>query len=242
MSLFHCWQPEYKVLGLLPLLFVMAAVDRLTVLAIALGVVLGLYGVAGLSWQRWGQRLVVMAIFFVALGLMLIFQRGETPWVQWGEVVIFWEAGRSVLLLWGRLLTLLTLAMILLETTSFSQWLRVFRWLGLPPLLTDLLVLTYRYLFELRPMLTRMQQAMRLRGFQPHWQRLRPWGALIGTFLIRSYDRSEQVYQAMRLRGYGVRSSRQKHSKASIYSWHGVGTGFCWLLGILIYYHGIHSF
>lgn len=238
MSLFHQWQPESKVLGLVPLLFVIAAIDRLWVLAIALGGVVLVYGGAGLPWRRWWQRLAVLAVFCLGLGLLLLFQRGETPWVRWGELVIFWEGLRAALVLAGRLITLATLAMVLLETTTFSEWLQVLRTFGIPPFLTDVLVLSYRYIFELRPMLMRMQQAMMLRGFRPHWRRLGRIAALIGTFLIRSYDRSEQVYQAMRLRGYGLRSRQQKRTYPRLYSYHGLGIGVCWLVGIGIYYYG----
>lgn len=51
-----------------------------------------------------------------------------------------------------------------------------------------------------------MQRAMKLRGFQAHHlspRNVSLLAALMGTLLVRSYEQSQQVYQAMMLRGYG---------------------------------------
>ena len=67
-------------------------------------------------------------------------------------------------------------------------------------------LLAYRYLEELGNMLTTMQRAIRLRGFQYKKfsrRNLRILAQLTGSLLIRSYERSNRVYQAMILRGYG---------------------------------------
>ena len=84
------------------------------------------------------------------------------------------------------------------------------RSLGLPTLLADMTLLTYRYLFETADMLSTMQRSMQLRGFgrRRRWFRIEgttllQLSGLLGTLLIRSYERSERVYKAMQLRGYG---------------------------------------
>ena len=51
-----------------------------------------------------------------------------------------------------------------------------------------------------------MKIAMKLRGFQGDklsYRNLRVLASLVGTLLVRSYEQSQRVYQAMRLRGYG---------------------------------------
>ena len=53
-----------------------------------------------------------------------------------------------------------------------------------------------------------MQRAMKLRGFQSKGlkqRNLKVFSQLTGSILIRSYDRSLRVYQAMILRGMVVR-------------------------------------
>jgi cobalt/nickel transport system permease protein len=88
------------------------------------------------------------------------------------------------------------------------------RSLGLPAILADMLLLSYRYLFEIAGNLAQMQRSMRLRGFQsrghrwlvPNWQDLNRLASLAGTLFIRSYEQAERIYQAMRLRGYGTQT------------------------------------
>jgi cobalt/nickel transport system permease protein len=104
-------------------------------------------------------------------------------------------------------LAILITGFILLGTTPFLDILKALRSLGLPSLLTDMTLLTYRYLYDIAEQLATMQQAMGLRGYgyrrQTTRQRWRWLAALLGTLLLRSYERSQRVYKAMRLRGYG---------------------------------------
>jgi cobalt/nickel transport system permease protein len=107
----------------------------------------------------------------------------------------------------GRFLAILITGFILLGTTPFLDILKALRSWGMPPLLTDMALLTYRYLYDIAAQLATMQQAMGLRGYgyrrQTTRQRWRWLVALLGSLLLRSYGRSQRVYNAMRLRGYG---------------------------------------
>ncbi|NEP85179.1 MAG: cobalt ECF transporter T component CbiQ, partial [Okeania sp. SIO3B3] len=101
---------------------------------------------------------------------------------------------------------------------------------GIPPLLADMTLLSYRYLFEMGDDLRRMQIATRLRGFEGrklNAHTLRTYAALAGSLLVRSYERSERIYQAMVLRGYGT-DTRVQHE------WHATAFDNL-LLGIIIF-------
>ncbi|NET14522.1 MAG: cobalt ECF transporter T component CbiQ, partial [Okeania sp. SIO1H6] len=77
---------------------------------------------------------------------------------------------------------------------------------GISPIITDILLLSYRYIFEISNQLSMMLKATRLRGFQRNkfsWRNLSVYAALTGSLLVRSYQQAERVYQAMLLRGYG---------------------------------------
>ena len=58
-----------------------------------------------------------------------------------------------------------------------------------------------------------MQRAMKLRGFQPKnisRRNLQVFAQLTGSILVRSYERSLRIYQAMILRGYGYQPQNKK--------------------------------
>lgn len=76
--------------------------------------------------------------------------------------------------------------------------------LGVPTKLTYLLLLTVRYLDVLHRELDRLRMAMRARAFEPGLNRhtLRTLGYLVGMLMVRAFDRSERIHDAMRCRGF----------------------------------------
>ncbi|MEO0378589.1 MAG: energy-coupling factor transporter transmembrane component T, partial [Cyanobacteria bacterium P01_A01_bin.17] len=116
-----------------------------------------------------------------------------------------------MLLIVCRFFSILTLGLVVLGTSPFSTTIKAMRSLGLPPVLADMMLLSYRYLFEFAQMLSTMQNAMQLRGFRApalfsgraQFSHLNRLASLTGTMLIRSYEQAIRSYQAMGLRGYG---------------------------------------
>lgn len=76
--------------------------------------------------------------------------------------------------------------------------------LGVPAKLAFLFIFTYRYLHVIAEEYARMMDVAALRGFAPATDRrtYRTYGALVAMVLVRGYDRSQRVYQAMVLRGF----------------------------------------
>jgi cobalt/nickel transport system permease protein len=76
--------------------------------------------------------------------------------------------------------------------------------LRLPDKLCHLLLFTYRYLFVFEQEYHRLVQALKIRGFQPrtNLHTYRTYAYLAAMLLVRSYDRADRVFQAMRCRGF----------------------------------------
>ncbi len=210
-SVIHHWAPRLKLVSLLALMFAFAAVRELTLVPWMLGLAATIYLLSGLPLNFLLQRLSYPGLFILAVVVLLPLTVGDTVLAQWGWLTLREEGLRATLLIVGRFLSILTLGFILLGTTPFLPLLHAMRSLGLPTLLADMTLLSYRYLFEIAAMLATMQQAMRLRGFgqkRQRWlrinhQTMQQLALLAGNLLIRSYEQSERVYKAMRLRGYG---------------------------------------
>lgn len=94
---------------------------------------------------------------------------------------------------------------LLVATTPFPALLAGMRGLYIPNVLVTLIGFTYRYLFVLVDEAMRLQTARDARsvgsGGTLLW-RARVLGAMVGSLFIRSYERSERIYQAMVSRGY----------------------------------------
>jgi cobalt/nickel transport system permease protein len=74
----------------------------------------------------------------------------------------------------------------------------------LPKKLLYLTFLSYRYVHVIHYEYVRLRDAMKMRGFRPgtNMHTYRTYGYLIGMLLIRSYERSERIHQAMLCRGF----------------------------------------
>ena len=87
-------------------------------------------------------------------------------------------------------------------TTPLPALLSALRWYRVPALLVEIGMLMYRYLFLFVEEAGRMRQAQRLRGPGMSWSRAMGGFSRLGAnLLIRSFDRSQRVYDAQRLRG-----------------------------------------
>jgi cobalt/nickel transport system permease protein len=102
------------------------------------------------------------------------------------------------------------LAILLVATTSFPDIMHALRHLRVPQILVAVVSFTYRYLFVLSDEVTRMLRARdarsaRLAGYKSGgsllW-RARIAGNMVGQLFLRSYERSDRIYNAMLARGY----------------------------------------
>jgi cobalt/nickel transport system permease protein len=210
-SIVHRWRPALKLVSLLTLMFAFATVHQPVLLVPMVGVTALLYGLSGLPLRFLRQRLSYPGLFILAVVILLPLTAGETVLWQWGWFSFRQEGIEAMVLVVCRFVSILTIGFILLGTTPFLTIIQTMRSLGLPVILADMTLLSYRYLYEIADTLFTMQQAMRLRGFgygEKRWFRINPrivqqLATLTGSLLIRSYERSERVYKAMRLRGYG---------------------------------------
>ncbi|ESA35016.1 cobalt abc permease protein [Leptolyngbya sp. Heron Island J] len=213
----HRWWPRAKLVGLGLLMLGFASVQQVQLVPICLLVTAGLYLLSGLPWSFLRSRLRYPGLFLLGMVIALPLLSGNTILWQWGPLAIRQEGLLAMGLIAGRFLSIVTLGMLLLGTTPLLTLMDTLVSLGLPSLLAEMALLAYRYLFDISDQLALLRQAMRLRGFQPtgsrqSWQQL---AAVTGTLLVRSYEQSERVYKAMRLRGYG----HSRNSASQLRGW-----------------------
>jgi cobalt/nickel transport system permease protein len=101
-------------------------------------------------------------------------------------------------------------AVILAGTTPFSDLVAAMRGLHFPRILVAIVSFMWRYVFVLVDEVVRLRRAREARsavlpglkgGGTIPW-RARVVGGMAGNLFIRSYSRSERIYQAMAARGY----------------------------------------
>jgi cobalt/nickel transport system permease protein len=102
------------------------------------------------------------------------------------------------------------MAILLVATTRFPDLIHAFEHLRVPMILTTIIAFLYRYLFVLADEVFRLMRARESRSAAAPGKR--PGGSLAwragiaghmaGQLFLRSYERSDRVYNAMLARGY----------------------------------------
>ena len=205
-SWIHSWQIKPKFLALTSLIFAFAFVQKLVLLPVIILLTISLYLSSKLPLNFLLSRLRYPGIFIVAVVILLPFLAGKTVILSWGWLQVKEEGCLLVILIVSRFICTLTTTLVLFGTAPFLTILKTLRELGLSPIIGDMMLLTYRYLEELGDRLITMQRALQLRGFRFNAfsrRNLQIIASLMGSLLVRSYEDSILVYQAMILRGYG---------------------------------------
>lgn len=161
-----------------------------------------------------GSGSLFIAYFFATAILMGISQvplnyiLGRTlvilPFIVLASLAVPWKGYAGFGILFIRAVLCLILLILLTNTTRFVELLRGLRKLGCPQILVMNLSFLYRYLFVLTEEAMRMKQARDCRrvGRSPFREELKVLSSMLGTLLIRSFERAERMHGAMLSRGY----------------------------------------
>ena len=106
-------------------------------------------------------------------------------------------------LIMARVLGAVSLIIFLSMTTPVNKLLNAARWFKVPGTWVEIAMLSYRYSFVLLEDAATIRNAQKARlGYSSLARSLRSFGELMGSTVIRTYDRSIAVYESMVLRGY----------------------------------------
>ena len=134
------------------------------------------------------RRLLMLEPFAVAASALVLFR--PDGWTAFWTLLV--KSSLS-----------LTIVIIFSATTPFGDIFTLLRRLKLPGILLTTIALLYRYLFVLADQVERMRRARAGRTFAKG--RRLAWflnSGVIGHLAVRSVERAERVYAAMRARGW----------------------------------------
>jgi cobalt/nickel transport system permease protein len=125
-----------------------------------------------------------------------------------------WVSFASILL---RFILTVSATLVLIAGTGMYDLCRGMQRLGVPSVFTVQVLMLYRYLFVLIEDGRRMVRARAQRAMGGRGMGLRVYGAMLGSLLLRTLDRSQRIHVAMRCRGFDgqVRSMRGLHLRGA---------------------------
>lgn len=112
--------------------------------------------------------------------------------------------------------------LIFMAATKTAQVFSSLRRLGMPKILAATLIMCLRYLSLLTGEADRMIKAYHLRSVKPKGIRMEDMGSFAGQLLLRSINRAEHIYQAMKLRGFdgtfAIADTKGMDAKSAFYA------------------------
>ncbi|GHS87853.1 cobalt ECF transporter T component CbiQ [Synergistales bacterium] len=162
--------------------------------------------IAGIPYRLLMGRLMAALPFSLMGGASNLFFLREPAFVL-GSFSVTFGMLSFVSIMQKTLLSVLAV-LILAATTPFADITRQLTRLGMPRVISLQFVMTYRYLFALISEAYSMFTAYTLRSPQTRMIQMKDMGSFLGQLVLRSFDRGENVYQAMKCRGFqGVYNS-----------------------------------
>jgi len=212
-SLFHQWDARCKIVTILVYSFMIASLGHLVSAMSAIGISLVILVAARVSMAKVLMRLLAIAGF---VSMFLAVMPFTVPAHSGDSVLVFGGLGWLGFNLRGLILAAtiaakavaITLLMEpLLSTAPLPVTLHGLSRLGAPEVVGQMVLLSYRYLHVFRHEARRMSSGMQVRGFRKRsdLQTLRAVANFLGMLFVRSFERTERVFDAMRARGYSGR-------------------------------------
>ncbi|MFV0438162.1 MAG: cobalt ECF transporter T component CbiQ [Desulfopila sp.] len=239
-SFFHQWDPRLKLVSLFVYCFLVVSLHTLFWSGIAFVISTLALLTCNIPLARAGKRLLAMLGFLSMFLLIVPFTSPLRP----DETLVYFPglsgfpfhmAGFSLALAIVVKACAIALMMEpLFGTAPLAVTLQGMSRLGLPSAIGQMVLLSHRYIFVFVGEMRRMYRGMRVRGFVPatNVATMKTMGNFLGMLFVRSFDRTQRVYDAMLSRGYNGQFPSFIHFATTGKDW---AKGLLWLtLGLLL--------
>lgn len=199
------WDPRVKLLSLTLFIFVTALLKTipLVLAAFVAAAAILLLSRIPLGFVAHTVKWIVLFLlpFFIILPLTYI---GSAEKIHILGIPFAMEGLRLAVLIVVKALVIIMLAVSIFGSVRFDVAMIALQRLRCPPVIVQMMLFTYRYIFLFMAEMERMDTAMKARGFVkgPNLYTLKVMGGFVGTLLIRSFERTERIYKAMLSKGY----------------------------------------
>ncbi len=192
------WDPRVKIATLMALIFTIALLKQMPLLMLSFALAIVLMLISHIPWSFIFKRLLPVSLFLLPFFIIM-------PLRQTGTGLTFSLAGlRLAFLIYLKAVTIVILVIGMVGTTPFNDSMKALEYLKVPAVFVQMILFSYRYLFVFFMEISRMNTAMKTRNFEKKtdMHTVKTMGNFVGTLLVRSFERTERIYQAMLSRGY----------------------------------------
>lgn len=198
------WDPRFKIASLLVLVFSIALVKSIPLVMCGLLIAVALLLLSRIPLHFVYQGLKVIVLFLLPFFIILpLTYPGEVQTHLLGMPFAM-EGLRLAFLIVIKAIAIVLVAYTIFGSSRIDINMIALQRLKCPPLIVQMLLFTYRYIFLFMEEMLRMDTAMKARGLvkKPDIYTMKVMGGFVGTLLIRSFERTDRIYKAMLSKGY----------------------------------------
>jgi len=203
-SIFHSWEPRIKLVSLSFLIFSIVLNSNLTIAFFFFLLVIFLVFLSNIPFSfilihlRW---VLLFCLFFFII-MPLTFPGDKI--IKLNFIHISLEGIKYASLITLRAISAILLIFPMIGTMKFDTTIKTLQKLKIPNKFIQMIIFTYRYIFVFIEETRKMFIAANARGFKKRTNiyTLKIIGNLIGMLFIRSFERTENIYNCMVSRGY----------------------------------------
>jgi cobalt/nickel transport system permease protein len=158
-------------------------------------------------------RTALIPLFTAVIAVPFLFMTSGTPILSANllNLTVTFEGLQRFLLFTVRVWFCVSSLNVLILSTGFTSFLKLLSTIHVPSVIIQMFSLTYRYLFvsihEIQSILIAKEARTYVNRGKISIQTIKQTGALIATVFIRTFERSERVYMAMKARGFDVNNT-----------------------------------
>lgn len=200
----HRLDPRAKILVAGAFSVVVAVNQHVLASAMSLMLPLALIASARLSAKRICARLAIVNSFVAFMWLFLPFTVPGHTIYELGPLAVHREGIYAALIITLKSNSIVLMIIAMLGTSPIFTLVHALSHLGIPDKLVHLFFFSFRYIHVIHDEYHRLVNAMKMRGFKPRTDihTYRSFAYLVGMLLVRSFDRSKRILDAMRCRGF----------------------------------------
>jgi cobalt/nickel transport system permease protein len=203
-SFFHRLDPRVKFITVIPYIFIIAVMQGTKGPFSALMISLLMIVFSRISFKKLVGRLIVVNTFILFLWIFLPFSYPGEAVFNIGSLKATHEGFLYTLSITLKANAIVLATIAILGTSEVFSLAHALVHLKVPAKLVYLFFFFYRYISVLHEEYIRLRNAMLIRCFKPktNMYTYKTYAYLIGMLVIKSYDRSQRIYNAMLCRGF----------------------------------------
>ncbi len=237
----HRWDPRFRLVSIFTLIFSVILLYNLQLVVIGMifAIILTCISKIPLSFVLSRMKVVFVLVlpFFIIIPFTIIGDGVEIA--SFGGITLSYrgiEYVKFAAMIVLKALTAVMLIFPMIGTSKMDITIKALEGLHLPNKLVQMFAFTYRYIFVLDDEFTRMDRSLASRGFKRRGNlyTLTTISKAIAMLFVKSYERADRVFYAMRSKGYSgtVATLHEFHARRQDWVNTAVVVGFAVLLQV----------